>query len=157
MIRAFYRHFIITLRVFALLGLPAVARSADLAPDDHLPQDPNNLYGTFNNGLNLVIRQSANPPGKVIFNLRVATGALNETAQQNGLAHFLEHMAFKGSEHYAPMKLLPLLSHLGMTFGADTNAHTTLTETVFKLSMPDTEPQTIDYRSHDFFPTMPMP
>jgi zinc protease len=128
----------------ALLGFAAVARSADLSPDDPLPQDPNNLCGTFNNGLNFVIRQSANPPGKVIFNLRVATGALNETANQNGLAHFLEHMAFKGSQHYAPMKLLPLLSHLGMTFGADTNAHTTLTQTVFKLSMPDTEPGTID-------------
>jgi zinc protease len=144
MIHSYFRHFAMTLMACVLSGSATVARSADLAPDDLLPQDPNNLCGTFNNGLNFIIRQSANPQDKVIFNLRVATGALNETAQQNGLAHFLEHMAFKGSEHYAPMKLLPLLSHLGMTFGADTNAHTTLTETVFKLNMPDTEPATID-------------
>ncbi len=144
MVQSLFRHFIVSLTTCTILVFATVARSADLAPDDRLPQDPNNLYGTFNNGLNFIIRQTANPQGKVIFNLRVATGALNETVQQNGLAHFLEHMAFKGSQHYAPMKLLPLLSHLGMTFGADTNAQTTLTQTVFKLNMPDTDPGTID-------------
>ena len=76
--------------------------------------------------------------------LHVRTGALNETDEQNGLAHFIEHMAFKGSAHFAPSKLLPLLAHLGMTFGADTNAQTNLWETVYKLTMPDTKPETID-------------
>jgi zinc protease len=105
-----------------LLAAASTARSANLSPDDDLPQDLNNYYGTFDNGLRFIVRKNAHPSGKITLDLRVGTGALNETAQQNGLAHFLEHMAFKGSKHFAPMKLIPLLSHLGMTFGADTNA-----------------------------------
>jgi zinc protease len=128
----------------ALLLTAATARAADLSPDDDLPQDLNNIYGSFDNGVKFIVRKNANPSGKITLNLRVGTGSLNETAQQNGLAHFLEHMAFKGSKHFAPMRLIPLLSHLGMTFGADTNAHTTQTETVFKLNIPDNKPQTID-------------
>jgi zinc protease len=129
--------------VCLLAGLCGQARMAS-AVDDPLPRDPNNVYGTFDNGVNYIIRHASNPPGKVSLDLHVRTGALNETDRQNGLAHFLEHMAFKGSSHFEPMKLIPLLSHLGMTFGADTNAHTNLQETVFKLSMPDTQPKTID-------------
>jgi zinc protease len=109
-----------------------------------LPQDPADVRGQFTNGLHYLIRRNANPPGKVFLNLAVRTGSLNETDQQNGLAHFLEHMAFKGSTHYAPTKLIPMLQHLGMRFGADTNAHTNQYETVFKLSMPDNRPQTLD-------------
>jgi zinc protease len=125
-----------------LMTVPA--QGAGTSADQPLPRDPNNVYGQFDNGVKYIIRKNANPPGKVALYLHVRTGALNETDAQNGLAHFLEHMAFKGSAHFGPMKLIPLLSHLGMTFGADTNAHTNLHETVFKLTMPDTQPQTID-------------
>ena len=128
----------------ALLGLATLARAAEATPDAPLPRDPNNLYGSFDNGVKYIIRKATTPPGKFSLDLHVRTGALNETDQQNGLAHFMEHMAFKGSQHFAPMKLIPYLSHLGMTFGADTNAHTNLYETVFKLTMPDNKPETID-------------
>lgn len=114
------------------------------AAAERLPRDPANAYGQFDNGLKYIVRKNANPPGKVVLYLHVKTGALNETDQQNGLAHFLEHMAFNGSQHYKPGELVPLLNHMGMTFGADTNAHTNLWETVFKLTMPDTKPETID-------------
>jgi zinc protease len=125
------------------LALSSAVWAAD-ASDDKLPRDPNNVYGQFDNGLKYIVRKNANPPGKVALYLHVKTGALNETDQQNGLAHFLEHMAFNGSTHYEPGKLIPLLNHLGMTFGADTNAHTNLWETVYKLTMPDTKDKTID-------------
>jgi zinc protease len=134
---------VILLSLLAVL-IAAGARGDGIAADQQLPRDPNNVYGQFDNGVKYIIRRNANPPGKVALYLHVRTGALNETEKQNGLAHFLEHMAFKGSAHFGPMKLIPLLSHLGMTFGADTNAHTNLWETVFKLTMPDTKPQTID-------------
>ncbi len=78
------------------------------------------------------------------------TGSLNETADQNGLAHFLEHMAFKGSDHFDPMKLIRVLTHLGMRFGADTNAHTNQFETVFKLATPDAKPETLDLALTNF-------
>src|SRR5256885_883576 len=112
--------------------------------DEALPQDDHNVYGQLDNGVKYIIRPNANPPGRVACYLHVKTGALNETDQQNGLAHFIEHMAFNGSAHFKPGTLVPLLSKLGMTFGADTNAHTNLRETVYKLTMPDTKPETID-------------
>ena len=109
-----------------------------------LPHDPRDVTGTFPNGLHYVVRHNATPAGKVYLDLAVRTGSLNETAGQNGLAHFLEHMAFKGSTHFAPTKLIPLRTRLGMRFGADTNAHTNQYETVFKLAMPDSRPATMD-------------
>ena len=109
-----------------------------------LPRDPADRFGTFANGLHYVVRHNGTPAGNVYLDLAVRTGSLNETAEQNGLAHFLEHMAFKGSTHFPPSKLIPLLTHLGMRFGADTNAHTNQYETVFKLSMPNAEPATMD-------------
>ncbi len=125
--------------------VPASTVPASTAPaGDALPRDPANVYGTFPNGLHYLVRRNATPPGKVYLDLAVRTGSLNETAEQNGLAHFLEHMAFKGSDHFDPMKLIPVLTHLGMRFGADTNAHTNQFETVFKLAMPDAKPETLD-------------
>ncbi|HEX8322956.1 MAG TPA: insulinase family protein [Tepidisphaeraceae bacterium] len=121
-----------------------------LRADEPLPRDDGNVYGQFDNGLKYIIRHNANPPGRVNLYLHVKTGALNESNDQNGLAHFLEHMAFNGSTHFPPGKLLPLLGSLGMTFGADTNAHTNLWETLYKLNLPDTKPQTIDLAAQIF-------
>lgn len=122
-----------------VLTLAAVGRA-----EEPLPRDPGNVYGQFDNGLKYVLRHNANPPGRVNLYLHVKTGALNEDDDQNGLAHFLEHMAFNGTTHFPPGKLLPLLGSLGMTFGADTNAHTNLWETLYKLNLPDTKPKNID-------------
>ena len=96
------------------LLLGAAAPSAD----QPLGRDPNNLYGQFDNGMKYIVRKNANPPGKVSLDLHVRTGALNETDQQNGLAHFIEHMAFKGSEHFKPGELIQLMNKMGMVFGA---------------------------------------
>ena len=89
-----------------------------------LPKDPNNVYGQFDNGLKYIIRAHDNPPGRVSVYLHVDTGALNENENQNGLAHFLEHMGFNGGKHFAPGELIPYMSTMGMTFGAHSNAHT---------------------------------
>ena len=126
------------------LAVLAVLSAAASVHAEVLPRDANNVYGTLENGLDYVIRHNANPPGRVNVYLHVKTGAINESDQQNGIAHFLEHMAFNGSTNFPPGKLLPLLGGLGMTFGADTNAHTSLQETVYKLNLPDTKPKTID-------------
>ncbi len=112
--------------------------------DTPLPRDPKNVYGIFDNGMEYIVRQHDNPPGRIEINLHVQTGALNETSKQNGLAHFLEHMGFNGTTHFAPGTLIPHLSDMGMTFGAHSNAHTNYYETVYKLSMPNTEDKTID-------------
>ena len=109
-----------------------------------LPKDPNNHCGTFDNGFSYIVRPNTNPPGRVALYLNIKSGALNETDAQNGLAHFLEHMSFNGSRHFAPGELIPYMNKLGMQFGADSNAHTNYQETVYKLFMPDVKDETID-------------
>ncbi|MEM7262863.1 MAG: pitrilysin family protein, partial [Planctomycetota bacterium] len=109
-----------------------------------LPVDPANTYQELDNGFRMVLREHSNPPGKMTIWLHIDTGALNERPSQNGIAHFLEHMAFNGSKNFAPGTLIPRLADLGMQFGADSNAHTTHTETVYKLTMPDTKSETVD-------------
>ncbi|HMO27097.1 MAG TPA: insulinase family protein, partial [Tepidisphaeraceae bacterium] len=81
-------HFASLLLTLALLIAPLRA--------EPLPADERNITGTFDNGLSYIIRPHANPPGRVWIYLHVKSGALNETAAQNGVAHFLEHMAFNG-------------------------------------------------------------
>lgn len=125
----------------ALLACIATATASAETP---LPRDDANTYGQFDNGLKYIIRHNNNPPGRVAMFLHIKTGAINENDNQNGIAHFLEHMAFNGSTHFPPGKLIPMLSGLGMTFGADTNAHTNFWETVYKLNFPNVEPRTLE-------------
>jgi zinc protease len=73
----------------------------------------------------------------------VLAGSFNETEAQRGLAHYLEHMAFNGSTHYAPGTLVEKLQRLGMGFGADTNAQTSFDHTLYELELPNTEPATL--------------
>lgn len=112
--------------------------------DTPLPRDPNNVYGKFDNGFSYIIRPHENPPKRIALYLHVRTGALNETDVQNGLAHFLEHMAFNGSKHFKPGELVPYMNKLGMRFGADVNAHTNYRETVYKLFMPDNKSESLE-------------
>ncbi len=132
-----------SLRLIALLGALLVRPTAGFASEP-LPKDPNNIYGKLDNGFAYIIRKHANPPDRIVFFLHVKTGALNESDSQNGLAHFLEHMSFNGSKHFAPGELIPYMNKLGMKFGADSNAHTNYQETVYKLFMPDVKQETID-------------
>ncbi len=104
---------------------------SDLAPD------PKVQWGRLDNGLRYCLMVNNQPQDKVALRLFVGSGSLLEREEQRGLAHFLEHMAFNGTTHYAPGKLVSVLQGLGLAFGADTNAHTSFDETVYKLDLPD--------------------
>ncbi len=125
-------------------GLAALALTAAPLLAQQLPTDPALVTGQLENGVHYIIRHHANPEGRFHAWLHVKAGALNETDAQNGGAHFLEHLAFNGSEHYPPGDLIPRLNELGMQFGADSNAHTSLHETVFKLNLPGNDQAMID-------------
>lgn len=127
-----------------LICVAGALSASPLLADELLPKDDNNVYGMFDNGFKYIIRKHALPPGRVAMYLHIKTGALNESDKQNGIAHFLEHMAFNGSKHFKPGELVPYLNSLGMQFGADTNAHTNQHETVYKLFLPDTKDETIE-------------
>ena len=70
------------------------------------------------------------------MHLNIQSGSMNETDEQQGLAHFLEHMLFNGTEHFAPGELIKYFQSIGMDFGGDVNAHTSFFETVYDVVLP---------------------
>ncbi len=109
-----------------------------------LPEDQRIQKGKLDNGVTWYFRQHNNPPGKMALQVHVRTGSLNESDTQKGLAHFMEHMAFNGSENFPPGKLIPYFESIGMQFGADLNAYTSYDQTVYMLFTPNTELEQID-------------
>jgi zinc protease len=108
-----------------------------------LPRDPSVVWGRLDNGVRYALMPNDQPKDKVSLRLLVTAGSLVEDDVQLGLAHYLEHLAFNGTTHYPPGTLVTQLQALGMSFGADTNAHTSFDETVYKLDLPDPRPATI--------------
>jgi zinc protease len=118
--------------------LAALSLSAWLPADQPLPTDRRLKTGQLANGVKWIYRQHGNPEGKMALLLHVRTGSLNEVEEERGLAHFLEHMAFNGSEHFPPGTLVPYFESIGMEFGNDLNAFTSFDQTVYMLFLPDT-------------------
>lgn len=111
---------------------------------DVLPKDERILEGKLGNGVRWMYRQHDNPPGKMGAMIHVKSGSLNETEAQRGLAHFLEHMCFNGSEHFPPGTLVPYFESIGLRFGPDLNAFTSFDQTAYMLFLPDAEDATVD-------------
>jgi len=116
-----------------------------LSPDDvpfahlasDLPVDEAITYGELPNGLRYAVRENDTPTKTATLLMRFDTGSLNETDETRGLAHFLEHMAFNGSENIPEGEMTKRLERFGLAFGADTNASTGFTETTYQLELPD--------------------
>ncbi len=109
-----------------------------------LPSDSRITTGTLKNGVKWMYRNHDNPPGKMALMMHVDTGSLNETDAQQGLAHFIEHMCFNGSENFKPGDLIPYFESIGMEFGGDVNAFTSFDQTAYMLFLPDTTDTQID-------------
>jgi zinc protease len=101
-----------------------------------LAVDPDLLQGELANGFRYTIKQNKEPKDRVAVFLYVQAGSLNETEDERGLAHFLEHMMFKGTENYPTGSLIEFFQSIGMNFGGDANAHTTFDKTVYNLILP---------------------
>lgn len=109
-----------------------------------LVEDPRLVSGRLDNGVRWLFRHHANPPGRLAVFMHIASGSLNETDRQRGIAHFLEHMMFNGTEHFAPGELVPYFERLGMKFGPDLNASTSFERTTYQLFLPKASEQEID-------------
>lgn len=109
-----------------------------------LRADPAIRFGVLPNGMRYALRRQTIPAGQAAFRLWFDAGSLMETDDQAGLAHFLEHMAFNGSEAVKEGEMVRILERLGLAFGADTNASTGFSETIYKLDLPRTDTETID-------------
>ena len=115
-----------------------------------LPSDERLVTGTLPNGLSYIVLKHSNPPGRAAMYIHIASGSFNEKDNQRGLAHFLEHMAFNGSENFPPGSVVDFFQSMGLRFGQDQNAFTSFEQTTYQLSFPDTKPETIE-RGMRFF------
>ncbi|WP_179862242.1 M16 family metallopeptidase [Longibacter salinarum] len=115
----------------------AQAQQADAdTSEEALPVDPAVRTGTLDNGMRFYIRQNDEPEDRLQLRLALNAGSILETDAQRGLAHFLEHMLFNGTENFEEQKLIDFLERTGMEFGPDVNAYTSFDETVYKLRVP---------------------
>ena len=113
---------------------------AEPAPEAALlPVDPEVHIGTLDNGLTYYIRNNEEPGSNLSLRLAVNAGAVNEPAPHIGLAHFLEHMMFNGTEEYPRNEIIEALRELGVEFGPDINAYTSYDETVYMLDVVTTQ------------------
>ena len=110
-----------------------------------VPVDPELRYGVLDNGLTYYIRHNQEPKERASFYIIQNVGALLEEDNQNGLAHFLEHMAFNGTENFEGKGILNTLEKHGVAFGRNINAYTSFSETVYNLSdVPATNKELVD-------------
>src|SRR5579872_2208803 len=101
-----------------------------------LPVDPDVIIGKLPNGLTYYIRKNVEPKNRAELYLVNKAGSVLETDDQQGLAHFTEHMAFNGTRDFPKNELVSYLQKAGVKFGADLNAYTSFDETVYQLPLP---------------------
>jgi len=113
-------------------------QASDIKPDEAV------VYGKLPNGVRYAVMHNETPTKTAALRVRIGTGSLNESDQQRGLAHFLEHMAFNGSKNIPEGEMVKRLERNGLAFGADTNAYTSFDQTVYTLDLPDVSEELID-------------
>src|SRR5215510_7157972 len=116
--------------------------SAELA--QKLPVDPEVTTGVFPNGLRYYVRKNGLPEKRAELRLVVNVGSLVEEDDQQGLAHFVEHMAFNGTKNFPKSDIVTFMESIGMRFGPSVNAFTSFDETVYMLQIPTDKPAVID-------------
>ncbi|HUG00011.1 MAG TPA: pitrilysin family protein, partial [Ilumatobacter sp.] len=109
------------------------------ASDDVLPNDEDVLTGTLDNGLRYYVRNNDNPGAKASLQLAIKAGSVDELGDSTGLAHFVEHMLFNGTELFPENELIDVLRSFGAEFGPDVNAYTSFDETVYQLVVPNAD------------------
>lgn len=110
-----------------------------LPPPVKLRPDPEITSERLPNGIRYVMQERSAGSGEVSFRLLVLAGSMHEGENDRGLAHFVEHMAFRKSRHAPQGQVVETMERLGLKTGADTNAYTSSDHTVYKLNLPDAD------------------
>ncbi|MEO1083090.1 MAG: insulinase family protein, partial [Acidobacteriota bacterium] len=118
--------------------------AASIPLDAHLPVDPAVRVGELPNGLKYYLKANSRPEQRAELRLVIDAGSILEDDDQLGLAHFVEHMAFNGSENFKKAELVDYLQSVGMRFGADINAGTGFDQTSYRLTIPTDDPEVLD-------------
>ena len=123
---------------YALPDDPWIYRGTDI------PVDPQWLFGEMPNGLRYAVRENRVPSGQVSIRIRIDAGSLHEEASEAGFAHLVEHLTYRESKHLGPGQAIPTFQRWGASFGSDTNAETSPTHTVYKLTLPNARPAVLE-------------
>jgi len=133
------RHAVLSVVLLSLCGsLSGLAAQPAIIPaDSTLPDlDPEVRTGVLDNGLRYYVRANSEPADRLVLRLVVNAGSVLEGNDEEGVAHFLEHMLFNGTERFEEQELVDFLERTGMQFGPDVNASTSFDETIYKLQIP---------------------
>ncbi len=125
-------------KAIAKAETPWLYRGSDIPPDRAW------TFGELPNGVRYAVRQNAVPSRQVSIRVAIDAGALMEGANEKGFAHFNEHLSFRGSKFVADEEAKRVWQRLGATFGSDTNAMTTPTQTIYKIDLPGATPAGMD-------------
>jgi zinc protease len=152
--RAAWRFALVLPTLFLVSPLPAqdaaptAIQTGDETPwiyrGSDVPRDKEWLFGEMPNGLRYAVRHNGVPPGQVSIRVRIDAGSIHERDNERGFAHLIEHLTFRQSKYLADSSAIPTFQRLGATFGSDTNAETTPTQTVYKLDVPDADPAKLE-------------
>lgn len=153
----------VLLPVLFLLPVPALAQQCTIAadpaldatqydrPDDpwiyrgtDIPVDAEWLFGELPNGLRYAVRRNGAPPCQVSIRVAIDAGALNETDDERGFAHLIEHLTFRQSRNFASGEAIAYFQRLGTSFGIDTNAQTSPTQTIYQIDLPGADRPRLD-------------
>ncbi len=122
------------LSLWALIISTVTAQTTDM--DKPIPPDPVIITGKLDNGLTYYIKQNKKPEKRMEMRLAINAGSICETDNQQGLAHFCEHMCFNGTKHFPSNKMVDMLEEMGVKFGAELNAYTSFDQTIYMLKVP---------------------
>jgi zinc protease len=122
----------------------SAASVASYALSQQMPVDPEVAVGTLPNGLRYYVRANGKPGRRAELRLVVKAGSVLEDDDQQGVAHFVEHMEFEGTRHFPAQSIGDYLSALGLSIGPDANAATSYDDTQYTLRVPTDVPGVLD-------------
>lgn len=122
----------------------AVAPKPWLYEGSDIPVDSSWTFGELDNGLRYAVKRNDVPASQVSIRVRIDAGALYENDDEQGFAHLIEHLSFRGSTFVPDGEAKRIWQRFGVSFGSDSNAQTTATQTVYKLDLPAATPETLD-------------
>lgn len=135
---------VLSLFTFLFISSVLVAQTSKYDFNASVPLNPDVRYGTLKNGMKYYIQKNETPKERADFYIIHNVGAMLEEPDQNGLAHFVEHMAFNGLEHFPGKNMLNYMEKNGIVFGKDINAFTSYDVTAYNLSRLPVRPGMID-------------
>ncbi|MBT3203646.1 MAG: insulinase family protein [Gammaproteobacteria bacterium] len=138
-----FLYFIILLLMGCAQYTPVVT-TQNTTKEEIFSLDKEIIHGKLSNGLEYFIKKNPKPENRVNINLAIKVGSLQDPEGKQGLAHYVEHMAFNGTKNFPENKVIKDMEALGMAFGQHTNAETAFDRTLYKLTVPSDEQGNIE-------------